>query len=56
MSEYQVTIKQTEVYIINVEAETEKEANDKALELLEGEKFKYHDDSEVSTDAEEIHL
>ena len=57
MPNFQVKVTSTEVYIFpSIEADNEEEAKDKALILLEdnGNKNKYHDDSEGSEEAWEI--
>jgi len=51
---YEVTLKQIEVYCMDVEAETEKEAIEKAWELYEADKNEYHHDSESESIAYDI--
>lgn len=55
---YEVTIREIEIYSLEVEAETDEEAQDKAWELLtegdEKNKGQYHHDSDGSSEAYEI--
>ena len=47
MNKYEVTLKEIEIYVINVEAESEYEAKVKARQILEENgKDKYHNDSD----------
>jgi len=47
MPKYEVTLKEIEIYVVNVEAESEKEAKNKAWEILEENgRDKYHNDSD----------
>ena len=47
MSSYEVRITESEVYVINVEASNEEEAEQKAFDILENcdDKGEHHDDS-----------
>jgi len=48
MAKYVVEIKTVEVYYVPVESDTEKEAIDKALDLVEENPARYHDHSDGS--------
>jgi hypothetical protein len=49
MSRFEVAIRQIEVYSVEVEAEDEQEAEDKAWELVMNDRDEYHIDSDAST-------
>ena len=53
---YQVTLKEIEIYVMEVSADCEEEAIDKAYELIGTKKGKltYHDDSDSESDIEEL--
>ena len=47
MTKYEVELTQEEVYILEIEAENEDKAVDKAIELFDKNKSKYHYDSDT---------
>ena len=52
---YHVVIKETEVYVLTVEADSQTDALIKAEELVDNaEKHEYHDSSEYESDATEV--
>lgn len=56
MAMYRVTIKETEVYVLEVEAESKCDALIQAGEILESssDKFLYHNESDNEESAEEL--
>lgn len=57
MPKYEVVLKEIEVYVVRVEADSEESAIDKAWDEItdcEEHKFKYHNDSEAESKAYEI--
>ena len=55
MTTYTVTARLTEIYELEIEADSEEEATEKANELLEGDnKYKYHQDSEGTLEVYEL--
>lgn len=55
MANWEVTLKEIEVYFVRVEAESESEAIEKAMDAIEGAEGKaiHHDDSDGEVDAVE---
>lgn len=54
MRSWNVFIAEKELYVVTVEAETEEDAMEYATDKLEGNKHKYHNDSETDISATEI--
>lgn len=54
--EYEVTLKEIEIYVVTVEAANEEEARNAAWEKLteDGNKYKYHHDSDGESEAIEV--
>jgi len=54
MKKYFVSINLIEKYTLDIEADSEEEAIEKANQLLEVDKDKYHDDSDAEETAYEV--
>lgn len=53
MKNWNVTLKLTEIYTVDVKAKTKDKAIEKAEELIESNKNEYHNDSEGEIEAHE---